>query len=161
MSAGMTPSTATRSSARHSVVCGRHGPVRYGWSSSSGSVDRNLPTTSTSIGGTHHETDGRRRASADVERPECPGALDLVVARRISHLAGRIHEHPHTGCSDRMATTDQSTAGVDGQPAANADVAVLDCLPRFTWWRETDVVDREVLARREAIVHFKSAEVVE
>ena len=35
-----------RSSASHSVVCGRHGPVRYGWSSSSGSVDRNLPTIS-------------------------------------------------------------------------------------------------------------------
>src|ERR1700739_3860614 len=161
MSAGMTPSTATRSSARPSLVCGRPGPVRYGWSSSSGSVDMNLPTTSTSIGGTHHETDGRCRASADVECPECPGALDLVVARRPAHLPDRAHDHPHTGCPDRMAATDQSAAGVDGQSATNADVAVLDCLPRLAWRRETDMVDREILARCEAIVHFKSAEVVE
>src|SRR6516225_5133567 len=125
MSAGISPSTATRSSACHSVACGRHGPVRYGWSSSSGSVDRNLPTTSTSISSTHHETDGRCRASADVERPECPGPLDLVIARCTADLAGRVHDHAHTGCTDGMTTTDQSAAGVDRQSATNADVAVL------------------------------------
>src|ERR1700719_18542 len=131
MSPGTPPSTARRSSADHSVVCGRHGPVRYGWSSSSGNVDRNLPMTSTSISGTHHETDGRCSASTDVQRAEGARVLDLVVARRVAHLPGGIDEHPDTGCADRMATADQPTAGVDRQPPA-----VVDCLPRLAGRRE-------------------------
>src|SRR5271170_50765 len=161
MSPGTSPSTATRSSADHSVVCGRHGPVRYGWSSSSGSVDRNLPITSTSISGTHHETDGRRRASTDVQRAEGARALDLVVTRRVADLQGGINEHPDTGRPDGMATADQPAAGVDRQPPATGDVTVIDCLPRLAGRGEPDVVDREVLARREAVVHLEPVDVIE
>src|SRR6202522_3504017 len=78
-SRGISPSTATRSSAFHSLVCGRHGPVRYGWSSSSGSVDRNLPTTSTSMSasfdGVDDEADRGGGAAAEVQRAKGFGVL--------------------------------------------------------------------------------------
>src|ERR1700720_4725743 len=106
MSPGTSPPTGRSSPAANFVLCAHHGPVRYGWSSSSGNVDRNLPMTSTSISGTHHETDGRCSASTDVQRAEGARVLDLVVARRVAHLPGGIDEHPDTGCADRMATAD-------------------------------------------------------
>src|SRR6185312_8553283 len=151
MSAGTSPSTAAKSFACHSVVCGRHGPVRYGWSSSSGSVDKNLPTTSTSIRGSHHETDCRSRASADVQGAERLRPLDLIVARGATYLSRGIDQHPHTGCPDRMTAADQSAAGVDRQPPTNADVAVLDCLPRLARRCQPDVIYRKIFAWREAV----------
>ena len=59
-----------------------------------------LADISTSISGTHHETDGRRGASTDVQRAEGVRALDLVVARRVADLPGGIDEHPDTGRAD-------------------------------------------------------------
>src|SRR6185312_4258738 len=83
-SRGISPSTAVRLSASHSVVWGRHGPVRYGWSSSSGSVERYLPTTSTSMSHlltrADNKTDGGGGAAAEVQGAEFARALDLVVA---------------------------------------------------------------------------------
>ena len=63
--------------------------------------------------------------------------------------------------ADGMAAADQPAARVDRQPPADLDLAVLDRLPRFAGSGQADVVDREVLARREAVVHLDAVEVVE
>src|SRR5208283_5361320 len=136
-SRGISPSMAVRSSASHSVVCGRHGPVRYGWSSSSGRVDRNLPTISISIvkrlfpslRSADNETHCGGGAAAEVEGAEGFGALDLILAGRAADLLGRVEQHSHTGSSDRVSAADQSSAGIDRQPAADLDLAVFDGLP--------------------------------
>ena len=60
-----------------------------------------------------------------------------------------------------MAAADQPAAGVDRQPPADLDLAVLDRLPGFAGTRQPDVVDGEVLAGGEAVVHLDAVEVVE
>ena len=51
--------------------------------------------------------------------------------------------------------------GLIGSRPPTLDVAVLDGLPRLAGPGEPDVVDREVLARGEAVVHLDAVEVVE
>src|SRR6201992_2220539 len=119
-SGGISPRTTVRSSASHSLVCGRQGPVRYGWSSSSGRVDRNLPTISTSIsrsfGCADDEADRGGGAAAEVQRAKGFRALDLVVAGGAADLFGRVDEHPNSRCTDRVATAYQPATGVGAQP---------------------------------------------
>src|SRR3984885_8176233 len=134
-SCGICPSTTVRSSASHSLVCGRHGPVRYGWSSAAGRVDRNVATTSTSIsrsfGRADDETHGGRGAAAEVQRAKGFRALDLVVAGRPADLFGRVDAHPNSRAPGGGPPPDPPPAGVDRQPPADLDLAVFNGLPRF------------------------------
>src|ERR1700761_6934871 len=93
-SRGISPSMAVKSSASHSLVCGRQGPVRYGWSWSSGSVDRNLPTISTSMINrlADDETHRGGGAAAKIEGAEGFCALDLIFAGRTADLLGRVEQ---------------------------------------------------------------------
>ena len=138
---------------------------RYGWSSSSGSVDRYFPTISTLAVviscSAHDETDGGGGAAAEVQRAERLCALDLVVARPVADLLGGVEQHPNAGRADGMPAADQPAAGVDRQPTADLDLAVLDGLPRFAGTGQADVVDGEVLAGGEAVVHLEAVDVVE
>ena len=59
-----------------------------------------------------------------------------------------------------MAATDQATAGVDRQAAADLDIAAFDRLPRLTRFGQADVIDRQVLAGGEAVVHLETINVV-
>src|SRR5258708_23434394 len=126
-SRGISPSTAVRSSASHSVVCGRHGPVRYGWSSSSGRVDRNLPTISTFMSrtscGADNETDGGGGAATEIERAESFCVLDLIIASGPADLFGRVQQHPHAGGPDRVPAAAHPAARIDRHPAADPDLA--------------------------------------
>jgi hypothetical protein len=56
---------------------------------------------------------------------------------------------------------DQPATGVDRQPSAEFDLVVFDCLPRFARSGQPDVVDGEVLAGGEAVVHFEAVDVIE
>ena len=51
--------------------------------------------------------------------------------------------------------------GLIGSRPPMLDLAVLDGLPRLAGSGQPDVVDREVLARREAVVHLERRDVVE
>ena len=51
--------------------------------------------------------------------------------------------------------------GLIGSATADLDLAVLDGLPRLARAGEPDVVDGEVLAGREAVVHLEAVDVVE
>src|SRR5262245_52482543 len=135
-SVGISPSTAVRSSASHSVVCGRHGPVLYGWSSSSGRVDRNLPTisgfTAAISDSAHDEAHGGGGAAAEVECSERLCTLGLVATGRSADLLGGVDEHAHARRTHRVATADQPAAWIDRQASAESDLVVFDRFPRFT-----------------------------
>ena len=60
-----------------------------------------------------------------------------------------------------MAAADQTAAGVDWEPTTDLNVAGLDGFPRFARSGQADVVDRQVLAGGEAIVHLEAVEVIE
>ncbi len=110
---------------------------------------------------TDHEADRRGGAAAEVQRAEPSGAVDLVVAGQPADLFGGVEQHPDARRTDRMAAADQSAAGVDRQPAADLDLAVLDGLPRLPGTGQADVVDGQVLTRGEAVVHLETTDVVE
>src|SRR4051794_25069081 len=137
-SAGISPITS-RLSALRSTVCGRHGPVRYGWSSSTGRVLSARPRISISMlvflllrlggVGADDKARARRGAAPEVERRHGPGALDLVLTRLVRHLLVRVEDHADPGRADRVPATDQAAARVDGNAAATLDVAAVDRLP--------------------------------
>ena len=93
--------------------------------------------------------------------PKVLRILDLVVAGRAADLFGRVEQHAHAGRPDRVSAADQSAAGVDRQPAADFDLTVFDGLPRFARAGQPDVVDGQILAGGEAVVHFEPVDVVE
>ncbi len=95
------------------------------------------------------------------KRAEGLRILDLIIAGGAADLFCRVEQHPHTGSPDRVSAADQSSAGVDRQPAADLDLTVLDGLPRLARAGQPDVVDGQVLAGGEAVVHLEPVDVVE
>ena len=107
------------------------------------------------------EADRGGGAAAEVQRAERLCALDLIFACAVADLFGGVEQHPHTRGADGMPAADEPAAGVDRQRPADLDLAVLDGLPRFARTGQPDVVDGEVLAWREAVVHLEAVDVIE
>src|SRR5262249_35186687 len=116
---------------------------------------------SRAFGGADNETDGGGGAAAEVQGAKGFRILDLILPGRGADLLRRVQQHPHAGRPDRVSAADQAPAGVDRQPAVDLDLAGLHGLPGFTRAGQPDVVDGQVLAGGEAVVHLDAVEVVE
>src|SRR5690606_9249877 len=106
------------------------------------------------------EADARGPAAPDVERGEVPRSLHLVVPGGPGDLGVGVEELADTGRADGMARADETAARVDRMLAADLDPARLDRLPALTGLGDAEVIDRHVLARREAVVRLDAVDPV-
>src|SRR5208282_2143597 len=98
----------------------------------------------------------RGAAAADIQYRKFLRTFDLVVARAMRDLPMAIEHLAHPGRAHRMARANQPAAWIDRQLAAELDHAFLDRFPRFARLGDSEMIDRHVLRRGEAVVRLDS-----